>query len=295
MARDNVSYHKEDHILPSSDDESSLFVRHYSRGEPKIHFLLVHGALEHSGRHLELVHFWMKSYQNVAVTVFDSCGHGKSGGSRVFIAHFKVYVEDLLKVGEFMQSRNHPSTKTFICAHSLGGLITLTRLLDPAFGWPFPNHGLIFSSPCIRPKSLLGKYTSSLLDKLDLLTPRLHLPMIYKGSHLTRDPQRANDFDIDTLIPRFICVRMAKEIIDASNRIIGLSYYLRTPSLFLIAGKDEIVDPESTFLFAHGIDKAITQIVQYPDHHHELWNEIDRQEIFALMKKWVDKRIKEIS
>ena len=86
---------------------------------------------------------------------------------------------------------------------------------------------------------------------------------------------------------------MAKEVIDASDRIIGLSYYLRIPSLFLIAGTDKIVDPTSSLLFAHGIDKQLTQIIQYPEHYHELWNEIDRQDIFKTMKTWVDKLIKE--
>jgi lysophospholipase len=86
---------------------------------------------------------------------------------------------------------------------------------------------------------------------------------------------------------------MCKEVIDASNKIIGLSYYLKIPSLFLIAGKDKIVDSVSTLLFAHGIDKQLTQVIQYPEHYHELWNEIDRQSIFQTMKDWIDKRLKE--
>jgi lysophospholipase len=293
VARSNFAHQHEDHILPSSDGESSLFVRYYSRGRPKLHFLLVHGALEHSGRHHDLINFLLASYPDVAVTVFDGCGHGRSGGSRVYIPHFKVYVEDLLRVGEFAQGKIQEDTKSFMCAHSLGGLVALTRLLDPDYGWPFPLAGIILSSPCIRPKSFLGSYSEKLVEKLDRIAPRLRLPMIYKGSHLTRDPQRANDFDTDNLIPRFICVRMAREIFEASNRIIGLSYYLRVPSLFMIAGKDDIVDPESALLFAHGIDKELAEIVQYPEHHHELWNELGREDIFRHMKKWVDKRLKE--
>ena len=117
--------------------------------------------------------------------------------------------------------------------------------------------------------------------------------MIYKGIDLTRDPDRANDFDTDSMIPKYMSVRMAREVLDASNKIIGLSYYLRIPSLFLIAGLDKIVDPMSTVLFAHGIDKQLTTVIQYPEHYHELWNEIDRQDIFQTMKSWVDKQLKE--
>lgn len=293
MAKGIPPYQTEDHALTCSGGEAELFVQHFTRGLPKVHFLIVHGAIEHSGRHADLVKFFMKNYTDVAVTVFDHFGHGKSGGTRAYVDSFKQYVDDLLKVGEFVQSKNTPETQTFICAHSLGGLITLTRLLDPMYGYPFPVKGVIFSSPCIRPLTILSPISLPVLERLNRLTPKLHLPAIFKGKDLTRDPARANDFDTDSLIPKFLTARMAKEIIDASNKIIGMSYYLKIPSLFLIAGKDCLVDHESTLLFAHGIDKQLTQVVQYPEHHHELWNEIDRQEIFQTMKKWIDKRLKE--
>jgi alpha-beta hydrolase superfamily lysophospholipase len=267
-----------------------IFIRHFSRGRPKLHFLVVHGAVEHSGRHMDLVNFWMRSYQDVCVTVFDNIGHGRSGGTRAYVESFADYLDDFLKVGEYVKEKNLPETKTIICAHSLGGLITLTRLLDPAYGYPFPIHGLIFSSPCIRPQTPIPSLSVPLLQKLDSISPKLHLPVIYRGKDLTRDSERANNFDTDPLIPKFISVRMCRCVMDASSKIIGLSYYLQIPSLFLIAGSDKVVDPASTLLFAHGIDKSISEIVQYPQHYHELWNEIDRQDIFKTMKTWVDNR-----
>lgn len=293
MTKAIVPYETEDYSLPSQEGDGSIFVRHYYRGEPKLHFLIVHGAVEHSGRHLDLVNYWLKNYNEVAVTIFDHIGHGKSGGTRVYIDNFKQYVDDFYNVSEFVASKNNKKTKTFICAHSLGGLITLTRLLDSANNYPFPIQGLIFSSPCIRPHTIMAPLALPLLQKLNKISPKLHLPMFYRGKDLTRDPDRANDFDTDSLIPKFLSVRMAKEIIDASEKIIGLSYYLKIPSLFLIAGTDKIVDPMSTLLFAHGIDKQRAQVIQYPDHYHELWNEIDRQEIFQTMKEWVNKVVKE--
>ncbi len=283
----------EDHVISSSDGESSLFLRHYLRGTPRLHFLIVHGALEHSGRHMDLVNFWLKNYTDVAVTIFDGIGHGRSGGARSYLSSFSHLVSDLLKVGEFIQTKNIEGTKTFICAHSLGGLTTLTCFLDSNYGWPFPIQGMIFSSPCIRPRMILSGPSEALLSKLDNLVPKLHIPTIYHGADLTRDPERANDFDTDALIPKFVTVRMAKEIIQASNKIRGLSYYLNVPSLFLVAGTDRIVDSESTTLFIQGIDKKLVKTIDYPNHHHELWNEVDRQEIFLSMKKWVEVQLKE--
>ncbi len=289
-----VSYTTEDILLPSSHGGAELFVRFQARGRRRIHFLLVHGAVEHSGRHAEFIDYLLRSFPDVAVTTFDNIGHGRSGGTRAYVESFRDYVEDFRTVGEFVHSKNDPETKTFILAHSLGGLITLTALLDTAYGYPFAIAGLVFSSPCIRPRTILASASRPLLLRLDLLTPKLHLPMIYTGKDLTRDPERANDFDTDTLIPKFLSVRMAKEVVEAADRIVGLSYYLRIPSLFLVAGADKIVDPASTLLFSHGIDKHLAEVIQYPDHYHELWNEVDRQDIFATVKGWVGRKLKEI-
>ncbi len=278
----------QDFSLDSSDGESQLFCRHYGSNKANIHFLLVHGALEHSGRHLDLISYLLKNFgQEVAVTVWDHVGHGRSGGIRAYVPQFKVYVEDMHRVGEHLQQFNTSQTKTYILAHSLGGLISLTRILDTNYGWKFPLHGMILSSPCVRPKLTLGSPSEVILEKLDRMSGKLHLPLIYKGKDLTHDPERANDFDSDNLIPQFISVRMAREIVEASHNIRGLSYYLNVPNLFLVAGKDKIVDSESTTLFAHGVDKRLGQTIQYPDHYHELWNEVDRFEIFETMKKWI--------
>ncbi len=295
MTKTSASYRTQDYSLTSSDGESSLYIKQFTRGTPKVHFLIVHGALEHSGRHKDLTEFWMGNMTDVAVTVFDLLGHGKSGGPRAYLTHFKNYVDDMLIVADFAYKDLPDTCRKFICSHSLGGLITLSRFLDSTYGWPHPCDGIMFSSPCVKPKLLLGPSSEPLVMKLNKMTPKLHLPMIFKGSQLTRDTKRANDFDTDPLIPRFITVRMMKEILEATHKIRGLSYYFNLPVLFLIAGDDCLVQPDSTTLFAHGIDKKLATVIQYPKHHHELWNEIDRLEIFATMKKWVEKTLKEKS
>lgn len=293
MAKRTVSFQKEDKTILSCDGESSLFVRQYSKGQAKLHFILVHGAVEHSGRYEDLIHYLFNNYNDLVLTTYDHLGHGKSGGTKAYVDHFEIYIKDFIQVTNLAQEKNNSETKTFILAHSLGGLITLSALLDTNYHFPLSPQGIIFSSPCIKPRVMLPLLSKPILEGMNQFTPKFHLPLIYRGAELTRDPLRANDFDADPLIPKFMCVRTAKEIIEASERIIGLSYYLKVPCLFLIAGDDKIVDSEATMLFAQGMEKDKVELIGYPGRYHELWNEGNRQDIFKTMKVWIDKEVKE--
>lgn len=279
--------------IQSSSGGHLLYVKNWVRGLPKIHVFVVHGALEHSGRHNELVEYFLALYQDISITAFDLLGHGKSGGSRAYINSFDLYVKDFEKVILHSLEKINRPTKNFIFAHSLGGLITLDLILTPKNQLNFPINGVILSSPCIKPRVYFEGISQKFLTKLDKVSPKLHLPLIYKGAELTRDSHRANDFNTDSLIPKFITTSMANQIIKASEKLRGFSYYLNVPTLFLISGTDYIVDAESTRLFALGADKNIVKVIDYPEHYHELWNETNRIEIFKTMNKWLINYLKE--
>lgn len=290
MNKKKLNINIKDSFLKSHDETSDLFVRQFQKGEDSLSILLVHGALEHSGRYEDLIHFLMGSYSNISLTVYDHVGHGKSGGKKAYVKDFDQYVLDFLKISETFF--NKKSSKHIILCHSLGGLIALSGILLPRFKISYPLHGLILSSPCIRPHVVLRSFSYSLAEKINLLSPKLHLPMIYSGKDLTSDILRANDFETDPLIPKFMSAGMLKAIFDAGERIKGESYYLNTPSLFLVSGDDKIVDSRSTLRFTQGIEKKYLKLKYYEHLKHELWNEKDRFIIFEDMKLWIDQFLK---
>ena len=62
-------------------------------GEPKAMLLIVHGLAEHSGRYMNIVnHFVPLGY---GVHGFDHPGHGKSGGTRVYVERFEDYTDTI--------------------------------------------------------------------------------------------------------------------------------------------------------------------------------------------------------
>jgi alpha-beta hydrolase superfamily lysophospholipase len=59
--------------------------------------------------------------------------------------------------------------------------------------------------------------------------------------------------------------------------------------LFLVSGQDELVDNETTMLFARGVASDFVTLKQYPDMKHELYNEVEREIVFHDVRTWLGK------
>lgn len=277
-----------DEEVLSTNGESSLFVKHYQNGTPKHHLLIVHGAIEHSGRLRELTEYLLQHMENIKITVYDHLGHGRSGGARAYFESIQVLINDFEMILK-REMEKLPHAHHWVFAHSMGGLITLSSKV--ATSPPASLKGIILSNPCIRPIIKYEMLLEKVVRRIEKIFPYFHLPSLYKGSHLTRDAVKANEFYTDPLISKFVTARMAKEIYESSEKIRRQSYYMRAPMLFLIGEKDEVVDAESTKLFAGGIDKTLKTVIQYPDHYHDLCNELERDSIFERITIWMQQQV----
>ncbi len=275
-------------IITSKEGNVPLYIKHFGGAtSPDWHFIFLHGAIAYTDRYTDLFESLITNFKNSIVTSFDQMGHGRSGGTRAYVANFDHYVADLEQVYQLVKERYiNPNKKIIILSHSMGGLITLRWLLSKQAGAELP-YGAVFAAPCVRPIQILGKFGESALNKLHLLTPKLHLPAIYKGADLTRDEVKANEFDTDTLIPKFICAEMGYQIIKAGKQVRPLAYYIKTPSLFLLAEDDRVVETDTAELFTHGIDKKYAKVVKYSQARHDLLNDINRDSVFKDIKNWI--------
>ncbi|HLT22691.1 MAG TPA: alpha/beta fold hydrolase [Bacteriovoracaceae bacterium] len=281
-------YRAYDEEILSTNGESLLFLRHYQKGSPRHHFLIVHGAIEHGGRLGELTSYLLEHWDNIKITTYDHLGHGRSGGARAFFKSMQILIDDMEMIA-LREYEKHPYTHHWIFAHSMGGLVALSSRF--ALNPHKELKGIILSNPCIRPLVKYEILLEKVVRKIEFLLPFFHLPTLYKGAHLTRDPIKANEFYTDPLISKFMTARMAREIYDWSKKIRRQAYYMRAPMLFLIGEEDQVVDPESTKLFASGIDKSLKTIIQYPQHYHDLCNELNREKIFEDVTVWMQEQL----
>jgi len=97
-------------------------------GEPKAVLLVVHGLAEHSGRYMNLVNRFVP--RGYALYGIDHLGHGRSEGQRLVLERFSDYTEPLRTYAAMVRCWQ-PGRPVFLVAHSMGGLIARSALIEP--------------------------------------------------------------------------------------------------------------------------------------------------------------------
>lgn len=279
---------KELRHFPSAQFGASFSVQTW-RAEgitPERQLLFLHGALSHGGRHSSMFEWLIRHFGGrLEIHAMDFVGHGISSGARAHIGKFSYWVEDLLHLlGELTKEQ-----ELSVMGHSMGGLVALKAMLEHEAQVPDNVKALILSNPCIRPVQVIDfpkveNVLNGIADKL----PNFRFPRVHKGPMLVNDPEAANAFETDPLIPNFITAQMTREIWYASQEVRSLSYFLKRPTLFLVSDQDQVVDRDATLLFARGIDKHWLKVIEYDNVKHELLHEIIRQQVWQDVASWLE-------
>jgi alpha-beta hydrolase superfamily lysophospholipase len=62
---------------------------------------------------------------------------------------------------------------------------------------------------------------------------------------------------------------------------------IRTPTLMLSAGRDTFIRPEQSAAFFQTLAAQDKEYLYYPDSHHLLWHDVDRDEVLDRITQWV--------
>lgn len=276
--------------LPSAQEGATLLLQSWCADDvvPDQHLVFVHGALAHSSRHAAMFEWMIRQFEGkLRVHAFDLVGHGLSTGPRAHVENFSVYSADFLAVLRHFEQQ-YPQGSFFLMGHSLGGLIVLKTILELEAEMPFLPKGIVLSNPCIRPQQVVElPRMIDMVDNLSRRFPQLRLPRLLKGKDMALSAEAANQFETDPLIPSFLTARMAREIWYAAEEVRALSYFIKTPTLFLVSEQDSVVDRQATLLFARGIDKKWARVLEYKNAAHELLHENIRQKVWRDIVEWL--------
>ncbi len=248
-------------------------------GTPTAAVLIVHGIAEHSGRYEHVAE--ALTARGFAVHAYDQRGHGQSGGARVDVDAWEMLlddVEDRLSAMAF-----EVKAPTVIYGHSLGGLVALDYCLTRSEVLP---DLLVLSAPAVE--STIAKWKQVLAPVIAKIAPSAALPLDLEGDQLSRDPAVGEAYFSDPLVETKATTRLGAEALTAQKRVRESMGSLRTPTLVIAGGNDEIVPPQSSHGLGAvpGVDRKL-----YPKLRHELHNEPEGPAVITDVADWIDEHL----
>ncbi|MCV2489312.1 lysophospholipase [Geodermatophilus sp. YIM 151500] len=244
-------------------------------GEPTHVVVIAHGYGEHVGRYEHVADAFVAD--GAVVHAVDHVGHGKSEGERVLVADFEDVVTDLHALVRTARGE-HPGLPVALLGHSMGGLIAARYA---------QRHGaeltaLVLSSP------LVGTWTAA--GQLLALEEIPDVPL--DVTTLSRDPAVGEVYAADPLVWHGPFKRPTLEAVQRGLQAVASGPALGDLPLLWIHGEDDQLVPiEGTRVgIAHlrGPDHVERT---YPQARHELFNELNAEEVIAEVTAFVRDRV----
>jgi len=256
-----------------------LYGESFVPAQPRAAALVVHGYAEHGGRYRELAN--ILGQRGIATQTFDLRGHGRSDGQRGYVDRFSDYLDDLDAALAELEEQIPADVPIAIIGHSNGGLVSLRSLADP---WRRPKRvrAVVLSSPFLGLKLRVSGVKTVTARLASLALPALSLPNDLVVEHLTRDPIKQRERQLDTLCHDVASARWYTEMEDAQQWVQEFAHRLSIPSLWLVAGADKIADPAAARA-VHGRLRSESEYHELADDEHEVFNEIDRGAAYDLV------------
>ncbi len=279
-------------------DGISLHVEQWDpQGDPKFAVVISHGAAEHVGRYDAMA----RRFNADGGIVFgaDHRGQGKSGGSKGHVDHFETYTRDLRTVIETTAAELPPTSRPdalpwFLFAHSMGGLIGLTYLLDHEKAVPL--RGAMISAPLIEPAVKVGAFKRFAANVAMTLAPKFAMPTGLPSADISRDPEVVAAYDADERRVEVLSAGWLRAMQAAVARVRAEIATVELPMLWYVGSADKICDAEATKSVHATMDDAEARdqtLREFAGYYHELHNEpaIEREVVLKMLDQWIAKRM----
>lgn len=269
----------------TASDGANIAVQDWALADglaPRGTVLLVHGLGEHAGRY---DHVALRLNQwGFAVRGYDQYGHGESDGVRGVIPTSSRLIADLADIIESTRARLSRRAPLVLLGHSLGALVA-ARLVA---GGRVAVDGLVLSSPAFD--AGFNPFQKQLLRYLPRIAPRLTVGNGLDPDFLSHDPDVVAAYRSDPRVHRRISLRLARFIAESGPAVLARAGRWNVPTLLLYAGLDKLVDPAGSRAFAAAAPASMVTARCFPDLFHELFNELQSEAVFEVLRDWLDAR-----
>ncbi len=266
-------------------------------GAAKLVVVMIHGGAEHVSRYARVA----GELQAMGAIVFgsDHRGQGRSGGFPGHVESFEQYADDLLAILRDYEKRLgeacSPSTiPWFLWGHSMGGLISLTYLLDHQRD--FRLRGAVISAPLLGLTMKVGAIKRFVVRGVAKLLPRLKVPTGIPAEFICRNPDEVARYSNDPIRITTVTPRWAIAMEDTIARVEREAGRIELPMLWYLGTGDKIVDSQATQDLFAGLahaGKRDQTLKVWPGYYHELHNEPEalREPVMADIRAWIHERM----
>jgi len=252
-------------------------------GAPKAVIALVHGLGEHSGRYPTFVDVFTAA--GYAISAYDLRGHGKSEGPRVHASSYESLLRDIDSHLEATRDR-FPGIPLVLYGHSFGAAQVLCYVLKrrPQIACVVASSpGLVSGVHQPAAKVLAGRV-------LSVIAPKLRIPLGSPLSSLSHDPEWIEATKRDPLFQMTLSTRLAILQMSTNQWILAQTSF-PLPLLIMQGTADQHADPAVNAAFARRLGGDVT-FKLWEGLGHELHAEVQRKEVLAYVRTWMDAHVK---
>jgi len=174
----------------------------------------------------------------------------------------------------------------------MGGLVAarfvgegVARPGEGSAPWQRPVDALVLSSPALAADT--SAVQKLLLATLGALAPDLAVNNGLRPEWISRDPKVVAAYVADPLVHDRLTPRLARFILDNGEWVRRHAARWKVPTLLIYAGSDECVAPWGSRDFAAPAPKSVITSKEFGPLFHEIFNEPEQAEVFAVLSSWL--------
>ena len=302
-----------DFSYPSSDKIHTVHAREWvPEGRPRGVVQIVHGVAEHIGRYDSVARFLAS--RGYVVCGEDHLGHGLTAGGKFGYFGPKngwdLVARDVRRLRQ-LEGEKLPNLPYVILGHSMGSFLTRTYLIR----WPGTVDAAVLSGPGQEPAAAVasGKALSGSLcrlkgpDHVSRLVNELSLgsynkafkPNRTSSDWLSRDEAAVDAYLADPLCTFIPTVSMFRDMMGGLQFIASranLAKMNKSTPIYLLSGdRDPVGSMGAGVRKVEGMLRSAgcqdVTVKLYPGGRHEMFNEINRQEVFNDLIAWIESKL----
>ena len=257
-------------------------------GRPRAVLICVHGIGGHAVTFERLAQ--ALAPRGYAVAALDLPGHGHSPGRRGWLRRWRDWRAAMLTFLADVSARS-PGIPCFLVGHSMGGTVILDLALEePEALKRHGVQGLILSNPALDAAGI-ARWRLLLARLLSWLWPAFTLETGIAETAASRDPQVLAERAADPWRHSRCSARLGSEFLATTIRLHQAAPRLRLPLLLLQSGADQVTPAAAARQFFAAAGSPDKSWRQYPDSYHELYDDLDREQVFADLLAWLNSHV----